>query len=707
MPRTQANRLIAVNTSLGEDVMLLKSFTLMEELGRPFSCELDLRSEQHDIKFEDIVGHNVTIRVALMQGGERYINGHVSRFAQEGHASKGRLNQYRATVVPWLWFLTRSSDCRIFQEMSIPDIVQQVFRDHGFSEFRLSLSGTYNPREYVVQYRETAFNFVSRLLEHEGIYYFFEHEDGKHTLVLADSPSAHEPAAGAEEIPYVQQSDSRAGRERIWEWMVEKRLQSEKVALNDFDFIVPTKDLNANRAVTRGHAGGGFEVFDYPGDYIVAADGTEYVRIRSEQLGAAYETVRGKTDSRPLCLGSKFKLTEYTREDQLREYVVTSVVTHAETDDFGESDAARAVSGGGGGKSLFQSTFSAIEAVVPFRPAMQTPRPRVAGPQTAIVVGRSGEEIDTDEHGRVKVHFHWDRHNPADETASCWVRVSQNWAGKKWGGLFLPRIGQEVIVDFLEGDPDKPIITGRVYNGDNTPPYALPDNKTMTTVKSNSSKGGGGFNEIRFEDKKDSEQIFVHAQKDIDIRILNDRKEFVGNDRHLIVKHDRIDKVENDRHDTVTRDHVTEIGRDRHLKVSGKQASEVVGSLSLKVSDDVIEEFEKNQSTQVTKDLYIKAANICIEAETNITIKVGGSSIAIESGGISLKTDGDIELTATGKIVQKATADVTIEATANGSFKGTAGLKLESPAMAELKSASTTVKGDGMVTIQGGLVKIN
>jgi hypothetical protein len=332
----------------------------------------------------------------------------------------------------------------------------------------------------------------------------------------------------------------------------------------------------------------------------------------------------------------------------------------------------------------------------------------IPGPQTAIVVGPSGEEIYTDEHGRVKVMFHWDRYCKADENSSCWIRVAQVWGGKQWGAIYTPRIGQEVIVEFLEGDPDKPLITGRVYNGTNKPPYPLPDMATISTLKSSSSKGGAGFNEIRFEDKKDEEQLFIHGQKNMDVRVKNDAFEWIGNDRHLVIVNDQLEHVKNNRSEIVDQDHKEKIGKDRHLKVVGKEAKEVGDSLSLTVKGDVIEVFKAKHSEETTGDYYLKADNICIEGLTNITIKVGQTSIALESDGISIETQGEIKVKSMKDTSFKSdTGNFKAEATQNVELKGTAGAKLEGTAQVEVKGATATLKGDAMTTIKGGMVMIN
>ncbi|MCK4629396.1 MAG: type VI secretion system tip protein VgrG, partial [Sedimentisphaerales bacterium] len=599
----------------------------------------------------------------------------------------GNLSHFQATIVPWLWFLTRVADCRIFQKITIPDIIKEVFRERGFTDFDDKLSGSYREWEYCVQYRETDFNFVSRLMEQEGIYYYFRHENGKHTLVLADSIGAHEPFPDYEEIRYQPSGGAISKGEYISDWDVEKEVQPSQYALNDFDFKNPKVDLRAVSKMECELTEANYEVYDYPGEYSVTQDGENYARTRIEELHTQYEVVSGNSDARGMCTGFTFKLTGYRLEAQCREYLITSATYQL---DSGGYEAGRVGEGG----PVYSCGFTAIDAQQPFRSSRNTSKPSISGPQTAEVVGPKGEEIHTDEYGRVKVQFHWDRQGMKDENSSCWIRVSQSWAGKNWGAMIIPRIGQEVIVEFLEGDPDRPIITGVVYNADNMPPYPLPANKTMSTLKSNSSKEGQGFNEIRFEDKKDEEQIFVFAQKNQDVRVQNDSFEWVGNDRHLIVEKDKFEHVKNNRHEIVETDHKEEIRGNRHLKVNGNESKKVDGKLSLIVGADVAEEFDANHSEVTTGDYYLKAKNIVIEAETNITLNVGNSYISIEKG-----PPGTIEM--------KSGGVVKIEAQTNAEVKGTAGLKLESPATTDLKGTKTTVSGDAMCEVKGGIVKIN
>ncbi len=688
MPLSQDARFLAIGTPLDENVLALRSFSLREQLGRMFQIEAELVSEDPEVDLDKVVGNNVTVRLSIGQGDDRYFNGFVSRLTQMGN--EGSYARYRAIIVPWLWFLTRTSDCRIFQTMTAPAIIEAVFKGHGFNDYQLSLSGTYTTREYCVQYRETDFNFVSRLMEQEGIYYFFQHEEGKHTLVLADSISAHSPYTGYEEITFHEAEKGAPSREVITDWTMEKEAQPVACALNDFDFTKPKTSLRSNTNVSRTHGAAQFEMYDYPGEYVDPSEGDRLTGVRLDEIQTQYETLHGQANTRGIVTGCTFSLKKHPRDDQNRDYLITGVSLHADGGEFGSGKTEG---------EFFSCDFTTIPKAQQFRSPRLTPKPIVQGPQTAIVVGTSGEEIYTDEYGRVKLQFHWDRYGNGDENSSCWVRVSQQWAGKQWGAMQIPRIGQEVIVEFLEGDPDRPIITGRVYNAVAMPPYTLPAEMTKSTVKTNSTKGGNGFNELRFEDKKGSEQVFIHGEKNLDIRIKNDAFENIGEDRHLVVTRDRFEHVVNNRNETVDNDHKEQIGNDRNLNVGGKEAKAVTGSLSLTVTGDVIEVFKGNHSEQVTGDYYLKADNIVIEGMTNVTMKVGQSYIAIESGGISIGTTGTIDLTDSGGLTIKSSASI--------SMQDSAGLSVKSSAQVQIDAPQTTVKGDAMLTLKGGMVMIN
>jgi len=561
------------------------------------------------------------VRIETSRGDTRYFNGLVSSFAQRRRI--GRLARYEANVVPWLWLLTRTSDCRIFQDQKVPDIIKAIFGDHGLTDFDDRLTRTYRQWEYCVQYRETDFNFVSRLMEQEGIYYFFDHENGKHKLVLCDSASAHQTYPGYEEISYRPPEQAKTDIEHIHDWTIEKRVEPGSFTLNDFDFKNPKKALLTQSQITRQHLAADFAMYDYPGEYTEFGDGEHYARLRIEELHAQHEVGRGAADARGIAAGRTFTLIDYPRQDQCREYLVTSSSVTGQADEY---DSKGNPSGRG---PLCLCSFATIPASDPYRTTRITPKPVIEGPQTAIVCGKAGEEIFTDKYGRVKVKFHWDRRSKADETSSCWIRVSQPWAGKKWGAMFIPRIGQEVIVEFLEGDPDRPIITGRVYNGDEMPPYTLPANKTRSTIKSNSSKGGAGYNEIRYEDLKGKEQIYIHAEKNEDVRVENVSKEWIGNERHLIVAKGA---------SGATGDQLEKVEGDKHLTVLGDQNEKVSGTISTEAQMDRQVKVGMKDALEAGIEIHQKAGiNFVIEAGTSITLKAGGGFIVIGPAGVTIQ----------------------------------------------------------------------
>lgn len=718
----QGSRWMGIGTSLGEDVILLRGISVTEQLGRMFRIEADLLSEKKDVEFEKLLGQNVTIRLTRPDDEVRFLNGYVARLEQTGYPSG--LSEYRATIVPFLWFLTRHTDCRIFSDKSVLEIFEKVVKEqHEFTDIekKLESEGDYKKREYCVQYNESDFDFISRLLEEEGIYYYFKHEDGKHTMVLCNAPIAHVATTNYESIPF-RTGPSASGHERIMDMAIESEIKPTTFTHTDYDFKQTTTNLRkTGKGPTRSHGFANGAMYDYPGFYVEPADGERLSKVRIEEVQAGYLVMRARTDAVGLMIGAKFAVTEHPRESiNSAEWMITSSSWRAMNNLWfsGKDDLTQ--------RASFSHSFTAIDATVQYRPERITPCPVVHGPQTAVVVGKSGEEIWTDEHGRVKVQFFWDREGKGDENASCWIRVSQGaWAGKGWGMIAIPRIGQEVIVDFLEGDPDRPIITGRVYNGTNKPPYELPAKQNVSTIKSNSTKGGAGFNELRFDDTKDDEEIFMHAQKDLEIRVLNDRKEVVKHDRHLRVENDKFEYVKNDRNEQIDNDHKELIKNDRSLTVKGKESKKVTKTLSLTVEDNVIEVFKKNHSETVSGDYYLKATNVAIEGTENITLYVGDSYIAIEKSGIKIATpQGEIAIEAMKDISAKSdTGSVKIEASAKDvSVKGTSGVKIETTAtldakgmmvnvagdaMAEMKSPMTTVKGDGMLTLKGGITMIN
>ena len=633
---TQQHRSVAVNTVLGEDVLLLQRLTGKEALGRLFCFQLELLSTDADIDLDRLLGTNATVRYQQPKGGVRYFNGVVSEFRYRGE--RGNYAAYEMILRPWLWFLTRTADCRIFQHKTVPDILTELFREHGFTDYEDALTGSYREWEYCVQYRETDFDFVSRLMEQEGIYYFVKHQNGKHQIVLADDYSAHDRYPDYAEIP-CSPSDRPIHTEHISRLDVHKQVLPGVVALNDFNFKKPRADLQANAPKVRAHEKADFEIYDYPGEYEERGDGESYARRRIEEWHAAFEIASGRGNAAGLAVGYLFQLTDHPRRRQNREHLIIEAAYDIRSEEFETGQGHLQP-----GDHYFLVDFSTIDSREPFRPARLTPRPTIHGPQTATVVGQAGEEIWTDEYGRVKVQFHWDRYGEKNENSSCWIRVSQGWAGKKWGAIFLPRIGQEVIVDFLEGDPDRPIITGRVYNAEAMPPYSLPDEKTKSTCKSHSSKGGQGFNEIRFEDKKGEEQLFIHGEKDQDIRIRNDAREWIGRERHLIVKQKQFEQVEGEKHlivqagDGGAGDQFEQVEGDKHQRVQGDHNQKVEGTLSLEVGLDRQEKVGRKEALEAGLEIHLKAGmTVVIEAGAQLSLQVGSNFISLNPAGIFIQ----------------------------------------------------------------------
>jgi type VI secretion system secreted protein VgrG len=640
---TQTNRMIGVTTPLGADTLLLRSMIGQEGLSTLFKLELDLLSENHQIKAEDILGQPATAWLVLQDGrGKRYFSGLVSRFEQTGApvdlGNYGHFSAYRATVVPWLWFLTRTSDCRIFQGKTVPEIVMEVFRDAGFTDFTDRTTGSYRPWEYCVQYRETDFNFVSRLMEQEGIYYFFQHSNGKHELVLADSYNAHEPFSGYANVPYYGMAASAMPSLRegcfVSDWSVATSVRSGRYAHKDFDFEKPRTDLSTAAGIVRSHARADFEIYDYPGFYLETGPGEDYARARIEEAQGDYERALGAGYADGLAAGYLFSLTQHPRSDQNREYLVISAVHRLTSDEFDTTNTP------GAGGPIYRGSFTAMDSQKPFRPPRLTPKPVVQGPQTAIVVGKQGEEIWTDKYGRIKVKFHWDRSPERHENSSCWLRVATPWAGKNWGAVSIPRIGQEVVVQFLEGDPDRPLVIGSVYNAEQMPPYSLPGNQTRSGVKSRSSKGGGSsnFNELRFEDKKGAEDVYFHAEKDF----------------HRVVEHNDDLKVGNNQ--------TAEIQQNRtETIVKGND------KLTIEMGDRNVELKMGNETTKLS------LGKSTTDAMQSIELKVGQSSIVIDQMGVTIK----------GMMI-----------------------KIEGTIMTEVKGAMTTIEGSAMLRMNGGVTMI-
>lgn len=720
-------RAAKVVSPLGADALLMLSLSAREALGRPFTYELELLSDDPRIDLSALLGQTMSVELELSEGSVREFGGHVTHFSLVGEL--GRYVRYRAVLRPWLWLLGHTATSRIFQNQSVPEVIKHLFREHGFTDFVELLSGEYRTWEYLVQYRESDLNFISRLMEQEGIYYFFKHEAGKHTLVLADSYSAHQPAPGYEEVPFFPpQTRERRERDHIDGWQVSRQMRSGAVSLSDYDFERPKAKVASTLRAPLEHAHAELEVYDYPASVRQSLEAEQQARVRLEERQVDYEVALGRGNARGVQVGGLFALTDFARDDQNKEYLVVDAHYEVRVDGY-ESGSSEPE------EPDFRIQFTAIDSKRPFRAARLTPKPVVEGPQTAVVVGQEGQEIWTDQYGRVKVQFHWDREGAFDESSSCWIRVAQVWAGAKWGGIHIPRIGQEVIVDFLEGDPDRPIITGRVYNADNMPPYDLPANQTQSGIKSRTSKGGtpSNFNEIRFEDKKGQEELHVQAEKDMTTLVKNNRATTVrashsvsvGGSRSISVGGDQTTTVKGTRSATTTKKETQTFKDAREMTVALTNSDTITGAhtgtyktgrtLTVSGADDALTVNGVNKTSTVNGEYNIKATAQFKVTHGSDEIFLKGALAKITNGKCTVSLDGGkVTIEGPEEIVLKC-GDSTITLKPSGiEVKGTKvsldgkGSRLElAAAGATMSGPKCSVAGASVTEVTAPLVKIN
>ncbi len=676
----QRNRLLAVATPLGPDVLVLTAFRGREEISRPFCYQLDLLSDNASIAAKQVVGKDVTVSIRLADGSSRYFHGFVSRFVA-GNEADGR-RDYRAEVVPWLWFLTRTSDCRIFQKKTAVQIIEKIFDDLGFSDYETSeIKGSHATREYCVQYRETDFDFVSRLMEQEGIFYYFRHEDGKHTLVLADQKGAYKDCP-ENEVDYPDDVGTQAVADHISSWEHRWEFTPGKWAQTDYNFEDhPARSepkpadlmMTGEQTTVQLENIQKYEVYDYPGSYAEKGAGQDLTKIRMEEEETAHDAVVASSTCRTFTPGGKFKIASHRSKSEEGKTFAITAIDHVATEPSGYETGDPIAED-------YSNKFTCIPDSVTFRPRRQTPKPVIRGSQTAVVVGPAGEEIWPDKHGRVKVQFFWDREGKRDENSSCWIRCMQTIAGKGWGAMFIPRIGQEVIVSYLEGDPDRPLITGLVYNADQTPPYKLPDEKTKSTIKTRSTKDGtdDNYNEIRFEDKKGSEQLLIHAEKNQDIEVENDETHWVGHDRKKTVDRDESTKIKRDRTETVDRNEqitivnnrTESVGKEESISIGTNRAETVGKNEDVNIGqnrtvtigkDETVEVAGKREQVVGKDDQVTIGKKLLVTVGDEIVLKTGKASITMKKNGDIQIKGNNITLSASGKINAKASGKVTIK----------------------------------------------
>jgi type VI secretion system secreted protein VgrG len=665
MPYEQTDRPMKLTTPLGPNALLLLGFQGREAISEVFHFELktvwgDLTKL---LPFDQLLGKKVTVEISPSVN-KRYFNGIVCRVTQ-GDRDENFI-YYSLEVVPQLWLLDRTLRSRTFQHINVPDILKKLLTG---LDVAYQIEGTFLQREYCVQYRETDLAFASRLMEEEGIYYFFKHSSGGHQMVLANTPQSH-PAA-----PYLPKAIWQASmhasfeEDRVFDWTKGQEIRSGKITAWDHRFEMPTKHLEADKTIMDSVTVGtvthklkvanndSLEIYDYPGGYASRFDGVSKsggeqasdlqhvftdnkrtVGIRMQEEALSSLLIRGKGGHAGFTSGHTFELTRHYSDNG--KFVLTSVAHEAQ-----QPLAVEQVKDG----YRYSNWFSCIPSALPFRPPRVTPVPIPRGMQTAVVVGPAGEEIFTDKYGRVKVQFHWDREGTDDVNSSCWVRVATYWAGAQWGAVHIPRIGQEVIVDYVEGDCNHPIIVGSVYNADMMPPWTLPDKKTVSGYKSRSTPHGTAqnFNLLSFEDKKGQELVHAQAEKDLLTLVKNDESRTVGNDRTTVIKHDETQTVTNNETITVEQGNQT---------IELKQGNQ---STSIKMG---------NQTNKL--DL----GKIDTEAMQSIELKVGQSSIKIDQMGVTIK----------GMMIS-----------------------IEAQVQCQVKAVMTQVNGDAMTTVKGGIVMIN
>lgn len=723
----------------GEDGPNLFRAVVREGLSMLTETSVLIRSWSEDADISAVVGRNMRVHVKTEAENERVFSGLCISMEKLGYYQGNWY--YLAELRPWFWLLTRSQDCRIFQEMSVPDIISDILSTHGLTDYEDKLTGTYAVRTYCVQYRESDYAFLCRLMEEEGIYFYFKNDPDStavEKLMLCDSVSGHSGVPGHATIAYhARQTDKGAETARedhIAEWTEIERVTSGKVTLNDFDFKLQNADLKFEHAIESGeHNHKSHEIYDYHGHHrypgVFADDkkmGEKYATVRMEAETVPFQTFRAAGNVRALAAGQTFAMEEHPNSASNTNYLVVSAEHYVQDQNFltgEEDDEARAARKMRSDmkrvgveqflfdhltrpgreprrdlamlepefpksmeKDAFVSTFHSIPKTTQFRAPIKTPWPKIAGPHTATVVGKSGEEIWTDEWGRIKVQFHWDRKGEKDDKSSCWVRVMTPWSGTGWGMVALPRMGQEAVIEFEEGDPDRPICTGMLYNDWQKPAYEFPDKATELGIRTRSTKQGGEeeYNELMFDDLKGSELMRVQAQKDHQMLIKNKSVVTIGLDEV-----DAGAKDEDGSLSEVIKQHVTRVVKDGDHSLTLEKGDEEylikTGSQNIEIKTDKTQKIEGKHTKTITGN----------DAKT---VKTGNMTVDVKSGKITMTAAQKIELKVGSSSIVIDPVSVTISATM---------LKFEGKAMAEMKAKLTTVKGDGMLTAKGGITMIN
>ncbi|MBV6324937.1 type VI secretion system Vgr family protein [Duganella violaceipulchra] len=657
----QPGGLLTVSSPFGDNDLLLDAVEGSEGISELFKFNLHMRSGSTNLSAATVVGKSMTVTLDVTGGTTRYITGMVSRFIQSGFDQD--FATYEAEVVPMLWLLTLSRDRKIYQAKSVADIVKAVLGDFSIT-FDDKLTQTYDPVDYIVQYDETAFDFICRLMEQAGIFYFFTFSSSAHTMVLGDASSNFTDCAGAAAVRFFPRTGMNNPIDTVSRFAHENTIAVKKATVNDYDFINPSTSLEG----THSAAGGSGAVYEFATGHLAAAAATAIAQLRVEASQVNAEVLRGDSFCYPFSAGTKFTLSEHF-VTALNAAFVLRRVHHTARDD------------------MYTNSFEAFPVTVPFRPPVQTARPRAVGCETALVVGPSGEEIWTDKYGRIKVQFPWDRDGAKDDKSSTWMRVAQSVAGKGFGALFLPRVGQEVVITYLNGDPERPLVTGCVYNGENATPAELPANQTQTIMRTWSSKQGAAGNELRFEDKKDSEQLYLHAQKDMLTEIENALTTTVkkGAEIHTLQEGDRTVDVQKGKE-------VHNVKATREVAVTGDETHTNAAKFTHKVTGDYALTIDGKLTITVTGDISIKSsAAVTEESGTTYGITAGTALTAKAGTALTNESGTDFTNKAGTKMVNQAAVQMDNKA----------------PVINSKADATQTVEAGAMLTLKGAMAKVN
>ena len=643
---TQDQRLLSIESPLAKDELLLTSFEGSEYISDLFEFQIEVLSSNHSIQPEALIGKTVTI--TIQNDLKRSFNGYISSFTN-GEVKADNLRSYRMTMVPWLWFLSKINNHRIFQGKNTKDIISQVFKDLGFNDFDYKATGNPAVRDYCVQYNESDLNFVSRLLEEDGIAYYFEQKKDKHVLQIVDEANAYQVCAETD-LTY---SKGNQPNTQLTRWEHKDEFRKGKWSLNDYDFEQPTKSQLQTTASTSKFANAKeYEHYEYSPyhDFSGIKDLTKK-RIEAEETPMNF--IEASSDCSSFYAGGKFRLSKHAVSSEQGSYIIT-VIKHRAIDN--------SYLAGHESESEYGNDFACIPEAVHFRPPLTHIKPVMRGPQSAVVVGPAGEEIYIDKYGRIKVQFFWDREGKKDENSTCYLRVVQPWAGSGWGTSFIPRMGMEVIVNFIDGDPDRPLVTGSVYNADNMPPYS---SKTQSGIKTRSTKSGtsSNFNELRFEDKKDGEQIYLHAEKNLDSMVENDETHTVDHNRTKTIGDNETSSIGKNRDKSVGENQTESIGKDKTIDVGANHSETIAKDKTVDVGDTHTESIGKDMKLQVGDNLVEDIGKkLSITAGDEITLTTGAASI-------TMKKNGDITIKGKSIMVQ-GSANVNVKASSNVVLKG-------------------------------------